>query len=145
MFTLIGLSIFVSVAIGANYIEVRLPSTGTVYTVVEPVPLPGLEIFWEQECVTPVTEIKWGQIDVGGQKTEIIYLKNTGDMDLTLSIITENWTPSEAVNYISISWNRETSTIPKDQILQAEIVLTVSNSITGISDFSFNIIISGSK
>lgn len=49
MFILIGLSVFVSVAIGANYVEVNLPSSGTVYTVIEPTPSPGLEVFWEQD------------------------------------------------------------------------------------------------
>ena len=54
-----------------------------------------------------------------------------------------NWNPITAGNYISLSWNREGTVIDVDEVLSADIVMPVSDTITGITGYSFEIIFLG--
>lgn len=133
------LSTTVGIVIGVNFVEKRIYSTGIIIT-----PTPGLEIYWNQNLTNPVSNVSWGTLWPGNQKTITLYISNTGNMPLTLNMTTQGWTPQEASNYISVTWTAENTVIPDGGVLQANVTLAVSSSITGISDFSLDIVIAGS-
>jgi len=55
-----------------------------------------------------------------------------------------NWTPSEAQNYITLSWNYTGDTLNPGDVLPIEFTLSVAENITGIEQFEFYITITAS-
>ena len=112
-------------------------------SIVEDVPPPSVTIgvYQEVECVNEVSSIDWGEIDAGSSKNVTVYVKNLGNRPVTLSLDTQNWSPPEAQNYMSVDWDYDGSPLNPDAVLQVQIVLTVSANITDITDFSFEIIV----
>ena len=113
-----------------------LSSTGTVKAI-------NVEVFWDSGCTQVVSEIDWGLLEPGENTSNTVYLKNTGNAPLTLDLSCSNWSPATAGNYMSLSWNREGTIIDVDEVLSADIVMSVSDTITGITGYSFDIVILG--
>jgi hypothetical protein len=116
--------------------SISVPSHGNIKTI-------NVEVFWNQACTQPVSNIDWGNPEPGETVTKTIYIKNSGNAPLTLSLIEDNWTPSNADNYMTISWSREGDTINAGSIMQSSVSLQVSSNISGITDFSVNLTIEG--
>ena len=116
----------------------RIPSRGTVH-----VEVLGVEVYWDPECTSIVTEIEWGILEPLDVVARTVYLRNTGNAAVNLSMVTENWSPVEAETYITLTWDAE-GTILDANTIQATIMnLSVSAEISGVSDFSFDIVITG--
>ena len=62
---------------------------------------------------------------------------------MTLYLLLNNWTPTNAVDYLSVTWDEESTVLSVDEVVEAVLSLTVDNSITGIDDFSFQVVIGG--
>jgi hypothetical protein len=116
--------------------ETRIPSVGTVKTV-------GVEAFWDINCTVRVTEIDWGLVEPGHHVNVTIFLRNEGNAPITLSLHTENWSSSNASNYITLSWDYADQTVDPGTVLKASLTLAVSSNITGVMNFTFDIIIAG--
>jgi hypothetical protein len=112
-------------------------------SLVEDVAPPSVTIgvYNEVECVTEVSSIDWGDIEAGASQNVMVYVKNLGDMSVTLSLSTQNWSPSAAQNYMSVDWDYDGSLLDPDTVLPVQIILTVSADISDITSFSFEIII----
>jgi len=111
-----------------------LPSQGAVKAI-------GIGVYRDRSCSSKVSSIDWGTAEVGSVKTVTVYIRNEGNAAITLSINTTNWSPSTASKYISLSWNYDGQPIDPNQVIQVTLTLSVSSSITGISSFSFDIMI----
>jgi hypothetical protein len=114
----------------------RVPSVGTVKAI-------GVGVYWDENCTSWVTEIDWGFIEPGGLVNVTIFLKNKGNVPIALSINTENWNPLEASEYITLGWDYAGQTVDPGGVLKATLTLAVTSNITGITSFSFDIIIVG--
>ncbi|MEM4143340.1 MAG: hypothetical protein QW445_04275 [Candidatus Bathyarchaeia archaeon] len=121
---------------GVLTVNKAIPATGTISTI-------NLEAYSDAACSQPLTSIDWGTISPGATVTKTIYLKNTGNVPMTLSMTTNNWSPTNANGPITITWDRESATLPAGQSIAAVITLRVSSSISGITSFSVNIVITG--
>ena len=113
-----------------------MSSSGTVKSI-------NVEVFWDSGLTDVVSEIDWGIIEPGVSVTETIYITNTGNAAVTLNMTYYGWVPAEAGNYITLSWDREGVTVNPDAVVSAVLTLSVSESISGIEGFSFNIVIEG--
>jgi hypothetical protein len=113
-----------------------LTSSGSVKAI-------NVEVYWDDLCTQVVNSVDWGTPEPGEVVNQTVYIKNSGSAPLNVNMTTSNWTPVEAVNYITLTWDSEGASIDPDQVLQALLTLTVSDTITGITDFSFNIVIEG--
>jgi hypothetical protein len=102
-----------------------------------------IEAYWDANLTNRVNGINWGLLEPGGQKSFSIYLHNEGNSAVTLSESTSNWNPSAAATYLTLSWNYNGQTIEADKNLQVTLTLSVSANITGITNFSFDIIVVG--
>ena len=111
-----------------------------------PPPEPDIEIdvYSDSACTQRISSVEWGSIEAGRSKDRIVYVKNNGDHEVSLSLSTDNWSPSSASNYMQLSWNYDGSVLQKGDVEQIMLTLTVSSSISGISDFNFDIVITGS-
>lgn len=113
-----------------------ISSSGTVKAI-------NVEVYWDSGLTNVVSEIDWGTIESGGSVTKTIYITNTGNTAMTLNMTYYGWVPAEAGNYITLSWDKEGLTVDPDAVVAAVLTLSVSETISGIESFSFNIVIEG--
>jgi hypothetical protein len=104
----------------------------------------NVEVFWDQGCTDEVSVVDWGAPSPGDSVDKIVYVYNSGTAPMNLSLYTSDWAPSEASSYLNLSWDREGSVVNAGEVLAATLTLRVSPETSGITDFSFNIIIEGS-
>ena len=91
--------------------------------------------------------IDWGTPEPGDVVLRTLYMRNEGNVEMTFSLDTTNWSPSNTSSYISLDWNYAGGTIDPDQVIEVTLTLSVSPNIeeAGITTFSFNIVITGSE
>lgn len=116
--------------------ETRIPSVGTVKTV-------GVGAFWDINCTSRITEIDWGLVEPGQHVNATIYLKNEGNAPIMFSLHTENWSPSNASNYITLRWDYVDQMVDPRAVVKTILTLAVSSNATGITSFTFEIVITG--
>jgi len=121
---------------GLLTVSKTLTSTGSVKAI-------NVEVFWDLACTQVVSSIDWGTPEPGDSVSRTVYVKNSGSAPMNVSLSASGWAPAEAGNYLTMSWDREGATVAADEVVQAVLTLDVSGSITGITDFSFDIVIEG--
>lgn len=105
----------------------------------------GIGVYWDPGLTSKASTTYWGLLQPGAQKSLTVYVHNEGNSPVTLSLSTSNWTPSTASDYLALTWNYNGQTISPSAQMQVTLTLTVSSNITGISNFSFDIIIAASS
>jgi hypothetical protein len=158
----LGLVLTVTTA-GLLSINQTVPSAGTITVQTTPSPSPSpspssspspspspsppptlsLGVYSDSPCTQPLMSIDWGTISPGGSVVRTMYVKNTGGAQLTLSMATNGWSPAGAGSSMSLSWDRESTVLGVGQSTAATLTLSVSSSISGITSFSVNIVITG--
>jgi hypothetical protein len=121
---------------GLLTVSKTLSSTGSVKAI-------NVEVYWDLACTQVVSSIDWGTPEPGDSIDRTVYVKNTGSAPMNVSLSASGWVPVEAGNYLTLSWDREGAVVAADEVVQAVLTLDVSVSITGITDFSFDIVIEG--
>ena len=101
--------------------------------------------YWNSGCTNATTDIDWGILSPGTVSNVSFYVRNEGNLLLKLGLSTQNWNPTSASSYITLSWNREGRTLAAGNITLATLTLNISKSISAISSFSFDIVISGTE
>ena len=133
----VGLALVGAVAVTGILTASRtIGSSGTVKAI-------NVEVYWDIEGTNVVSEIDWGSIEPNESVIKTVYVKNTGNTAMTLSMTYSGWVPDEAGDDLTLSWDREGVTVDPDAVLAAVLTLSVSDSISGIDGFSFNIVIEG--
>lgn len=110
-------------------------SRGTVKTV-------GVGVYWDSSCSSAVSFVDWGTVEPGSTKNVTIYVRNEGNDAVNLFMFADNWNPSDASNYMALSWDYANQTIDPQEVVQTTLTLSTSSSMEGITDFSFDIVIS---
>lgn len=101
----------------------------------------GVGVYWDQACTNPVSSISWGVLDPGSSVNKTVYIKNTGNNAATLSLAASNWSPSNASDYMNLSWDYNEQPISVNAVIQVKLTLSVLSNISGITNFSFDITI----
>jgi len=117
--------------------RVTLPNLGTVKAM-------GVGVYWDSGCSNSVTSVNWGTVEPGSTNDVTVYIRNEGNAAETLSSTAENWNPSTASAYMSLTWDYGGQVIDVGEVVQVTLSLSVSASVTGITSFSFDIVIVGS-
>jgi hypothetical protein len=142
------MSIVVS-ALGALVTTHTIPNSGNIRVVTPPPPPPPASVvvgvYSDSGCTTALPSISWGTLDPGGSTNATAYLKNEGNVPVTLTMSTGNWTPSSASSYFTLTWNRQNYVLAVGSVVQATLTLSVSSSISGITNFSFDITITATQ
>lgn len=131
----VGIFLTVTTA-GLLSINQTVPSSGIVSSV-------NVGVYQEYACVNNLTSINWGTLSPGDTATMTIYVKNIGTAPITLTMTTTNWNPISANGPITLSWNRESTALDAGQVTTATLTLSVSQGISGITNFSNDIVITG--
>ena len=122
--------------LGLLTVNQTIISTGTVTTV-------NVGVFSDSSCTQPLTSLSWGSISSGASVSRTIYVKNTGNAPITISMSTNSWVPASVSTYLTVTWNKEGASLAVNQVTSADLTLTVSPSINGITGFTVNIVITG--
>ena len=115
-----------------------IPNVGVVKAV-------GVGVYWDAALTNKVSSIDWGVLDPGSNKNVTVYIRNEGNSAVSLTMNTANWNPSTASNYMTLTWNYGGQSINVGAVIQVKLTLSVSASVAGITNFSFdiNIVASG--
>ena len=104
----------------------------------------GVGVYWDQSCTNEVSSINWGIIEPGSSKNVTVYIRNEGNSVASLTMNASNWNPSNASDYIDLSWDYQGQDINVSDVLEVTFTLIISAEIQGITSFSFDIVIVGS-
>jgi len=131
------ISLMVS-ALGALVATHTISNSGTVTTV-------GVGVYSDNSCTAALSTISWGTLNPGDVQTYTMYVRNEGNVPVTLNMAEGSWNPGSASSYISLTWNQENDVLPVGQVVQAVLTLTVSSSVSGVTSFNFDITITGTQ
>jgi hypothetical protein len=101
-------------------------------------------IYWDSACTNQTSAINWGTLESGTNKTVKIYVRNEGNTPSTLSRTVQNWNPSTTPNYVTLSWNYAGQTLTANQVIQVNLTLAVAPTVSGITNFTFDVTITAS-
>jgi hypothetical protein len=140
--------LFLSIALCC--VVYALTTSKTVHNTggISPISTVGLAIYSDSGYSQILSSISWGTITEGNSATYTIYVKNTGNTVVTLSMATSNPNPTTAFSSgdLTLSWNYAGTTLsPNGQI---SITLTLSTSSASANDFttfSFDITITATS
>lgn len=132
---LVGLFLTLTTA-GLLSVNQSVPTSGVVSSV-------NVGVYSDSACTQLLTSISWGSVSPGSTVTRTCYVKNTGTASITLSMTTNSWSPPSAEGPIGLAWDRENTAISSGQVVLATFTLTVSSSISGVTNFSFNVVVTG--
>ena len=137
LIVIISAGIFLTVTTaGLLSVNQSITSSGTVTAI-------NVGVYSDSACTNELTALDWGTISPGDSEEIIIYVKNTGNAQITLSMTTTNWTPSNADGPITLLWDNEDAILNPSGVAAATLTLSVSESIDGITNFSFDMVITG--
>jgi hypothetical protein len=117
-------------------VEATFNNSGTIRTV-------GVEVYADEALTQPLTHIDWESVSPGETKASSAWVVNSGNDAITLQMLTENWSPTEASQWINLTWNYDGSSIPGGLSIPVTFSLSVDVDVTGLTDFSFDILIEG--
>jgi hypothetical protein len=105
----------------------------------------GVDVYWDFACTDAVTSINWGTIEPGETRNYTLYIANNEAAPVTLSIDYSNWNPASASSYTTPSWNCTNYNLNSGSVATALLSLTVSPYASGITDFTFDMAITGAE
>jgi len=114
-----------------------IPSQGNIQSTA------GIAVYTNPAATTPCTNIDWGTLDEGTTATHTVYVKNIGDTTETLHLTTTDWTPTASASLMTLSWDKEDTTINPDSVVAATLTLAAAEDMADVDSFNFNIIIQG--
>ena len=111
-----------------------------------PPPEPKIEIdvFADGGCSQPISSVKWGSVEAGGSVSRGVYVRNSGDYGVVLSLAASNWSPEVAEGYMSLSWDYGGGELGSGAVVRVNLKLSVDAGVSGVSSFSFDVVIVGS-
>ena len=115
-----------------------IPSDGTVTTV-------NVCVFSNEACTENCTSISWGSLRPGDSTTQTVYVKNTGTVPVTLSMTANGWDPTNADDYLEVTWNQQGTVLAVDEKVTAILTLTVAAETGDLQDFNVDIVITGAE
>lgn len=119
-------------------VTIRIHSAGRIKAV-------GCEVFADPGTTIVLTEIDWGLMSPGDLSGVMSYIKNTRNTPFNLTLTTENWSPTNAANYLTLEWNYTGQVLQPGDVLAVQITLFVDPLIQDVDVFSFYIVVTATE
>jgi len=124
----------------------KVPSFGKIKTL-------GVEAYWDPGLKNKTETFDWGVIWVGTSKNVTLYLQSISNFETTLYFNTTNWSPTDIMNYTSLSWNYNGTMIHPGEIIEVTLTFSAPSSYSfflylianDVKQFSFDIIINSNE
>ena len=114
------------------------PNTGTINVI-------GVGVYSDPGYTTVLSSVNWGSLNPGETANQTIYIMNNGTIPVTLTMTYGNWSPATAQSYITLSMDKNNTQLASSSNVTAVLTLSVSSAITGVTNFNFNINITGTQ
>ena len=101
----------VSFALALPYNSYTIHNAGQIVTF-------DLEVYKDLNQTVPLTEINWGSCDPGTTVSYTAYIKSIKDTPTVLTLTTDSWSPLNAQDYLTLTWNYNNSTLKPNEIRQ---------------------------
>jgi hypothetical protein len=128
-----------------------IATTAAVLTANQIVPLNGtitavnVGVYSDSGCTQAVTTLTVGTLNPGTTATQTVYIKNTGNIAETLTMATNNWTPTGADSSLTLTWNRQNTVLNAGASIQATLTLTAATNTGTITTFSCDVTLTGTQ
>ena len=109
-----------------------------------PEPEVKIDVYQDQECTSVLSSIEWGEIEAGASKNVQIFLKNNGDTNVLLGLSSQNWTPEDSPNYMTLSWDYDGVELTPEEVRRIVMTLDVDSDSPAMNSFGFDIVLIGS-
>lgn len=116
----------------------RIPSAGKIRAI-------GVDVYSDAQCTVLCEFVNWGMLDPGDLAGVTVYVKNSKNVEFNLTLTSENWSPPEAADYLTLSWNYTDAILQPGDILAVLITLMVDPNTTEITEFSFDMVITATE
>jgi len=97
----------------------------------------GFDVYADRACTSPLTQIDWGSLSPGEMAAITMYARNSGNVNVTLAFNTTDWNPVGASTVLLVAWNYSGQVIKPLEVVAISTTLTVSPSISGVTNFSY--------
>ena len=134
--TIIVVTVMMTNALSLLQSSAPLTHSGTIETL-------NVGVFQDSACTQSLSTLNWGTLKPGTSANRTIYVKNTGSVPVTLNMTVTSWNPSAAASYITLTWNRQGTTLSQGNSVSALLVLSVSANVNGFTSFACTTIIAG--
>jgi len=101
----------------------------------------GVGVYNDRNCSVSLTYLNWGTLEPESVSNITVYIRNEGNQAATLFMVADNWNPTNASNYMSLSWNYDGKMLSPMETVEVTLTLSVSPNVENIVDFSFDVII----
>ncbi len=122
-------------ALSANQ---TVPLAGTITAI-------NLGVYTDSACTQNCTTLNAGTLSPGAIYTQTLYVKNTGNLPETLTMTVNNWNPTNANTYLTLTWNQQNVLLNPAQTVQGTLTLTVAPNTGSLTSFSCSIIFTGTQ
>jgi archaellum component FlaG (FlaF/FlaG flagellin family) len=100
-----------------------------------------LGVYSDSACTQSLSSINWGTCYVDENTTVMVYIKNLGTVASTLTVLTDNWTPTAAESCYLLYANCEGQTLSPNEVLLTTFTLYPLSTASQFTTFSFDVII----
>jgi hypothetical protein len=126
-------------------------TTAAVLSANQTIPLNGaidavnLGVYSDSDCTQTTTALNVGSLSPGGIATQTVYIKNTGNTPETLTMTTNNWTPTNAPTYLTLTWTRQNTVLNAGATIPATLTLTAASNTGSLTTFSCDVTFTGTQ
>ena len=121
-----------ALVIAVNYLSI--PNSGNLGT-------EEIKAYRDSQCTQSVGSINWGILELGNTKNITVFLRNEGNLDVTLTLNITDWNPSVAKDYITLTWDYNSQILHPNDVLSVIFTLGAPSDSHGITCFSFDTVI----
>jgi len=114
----------------------QIHSVGTIKAV-------NVGVYDSFSCANIINEIDWGVLEPASATNRTVYIRNEANVPVVLRLETGNWAPANASSFMNLTWNYDQRPLEVDETVKVTFTLEVSPEISGIDNFSFDILVIG--
>ena len=126
-----------SFAVAALQFQVSIGTSGNIKAV-------GVSVYSDSGGTIVASKVDWGMLEPGQKVSATLYLKNTSNVPVSVSLAVGNFNPASGQTYLACTWNYSGGVLNPGNIVGVTLTLNVASTITGITAFSFDLGITGS-
>jgi hypothetical protein len=140
------LSLMLIADVGYTYLTVTGPTIYNIHST--GIVTQGSALF--KVCKDPtgieqVNDFSWGALSPGQTASVQLYIINTGPEPAVFTVATELWNPAAAEQYLDFTYTIGTTPLKPGQFRKVTFTIYVEPTITSITDFNFEVVVTGTS
>jgi hypothetical protein len=101
----------------------------------------AIQLYNDAACTTVISDISWGSLQAGTTKSLVIYVRNEGNVAVTLMRTLTNFDPADIANYFTFTWDYNGQPMNSGAVLRLTLYLTAAANVPAEIGFSFDTVI----